>query len=318
MSTLAVENLHVKFGSVETVSGVSFSVRSGEVLGVVGESGSGKSVTISAVLGLVQLKHGRISAGRVLFDGIDLAQLREAELRRYRGRRIALVTQNPMTALSPVHPVGDQIAECAVFHLGLTSAAAKRRTLELMSAMQIPDAARVYSSYPFHLSGGLRQRIVIAMALAADPEFIFADEPTTALDVTVQAEILTLLHHMTRERNIGLLLITHDISVVAQICDRICVMYAGRAVEQGPVEEVLLRPRHPYTKALIRCIPRDNLARGTLPTIPGMIPSAGQYGSGCRFRQRCESATEACATVPVSMVTSAGVEIACHNPIGAP
>ena len=296
MSLLEVHDLHVRFGAVQPVAGVSCRVERGEIVGIVGESGSGKSVTALAVLGLLRFGHGKVTRGRIMFEGRDLVTLPEAEMRRLRGRQIALVTQNPMTALGPVHTVGSQLAETARLHLGLSRAAARRRAIELLASMRVPAPERVYGRYPHELSGGLKQRVVIAMALMGDPVLIVADEPTTALDATVQAQILGLLDGLVHTRGIGLLLITHDMSVVAQMCGRVVVMYAGRAVEQGTVADVLLAPRHPYTRALIRCIPRGAASRGTLVAVPGAAPSPAQYPQGCRFHPRCPAAMAVCTT----------------------
>jgi oligopeptide/dipeptide ABC transporter ATP-binding protein len=310
---LDVEDLRVCFGPAEPLDGVSFTLSEGEVLGIVGESGSGKSVTALAVLGLIRLQGGRITAGRVVFEGVDLARLPEAELRARRGRHIALVTQNPMTALDPVYRVGDQVAEVARRHLGLAAAAARARAIDLMAQMRIPNPAAVYEQYPHQLSGGLRQRVVIAMALAGEPRLILADEPTTALDVTVQAQIVTLLHEMTRQRRIGLVLITHDIGLVAQICDRVAVMYAGRVVESGVVASVLTAPRHPYTRALIACVPQSGMVRGTLGAIPGTVPTVASYPAGCRFHPRCPQAMPVCAErAPADLAVVEGGSVACH------
>ncbi len=315
MSLLDVQDLSVRFGAAAVIDGVGFAVEPGEVLGVVGESGSGKSVTALAVLGLVGLQGGQVTGGRVLFEGVDLLRLPPRSLRARRGGALALVTQNPMTALDPVRRAGDQVAQPARRHLGRGARAARARAVELMGQMRIPDPAAVARAYPHQLSGGMRQRIVIAMALAGEPRLIVADEPTTALDVTVQAEIVALLHGLAKGRGIGLVLITHDIGVVAQACDRVVVMYAGRVAETGPVDAVLTRPQHPYTRALIACVPDDGMARGSLGAIPGSVPGVADYPAGCRFHPRCPRADAACRTVPPAMVPRpGGSAAACHHP----
>lgn len=314
---LSVENLGVRIGTVEPLSGLSFALDRGEILGLVGESGSGKSLTAMAVTGLLPLIGGRIAQGRVVFDGTDLAQLPEAQLRRYRGRRIALVTQNPMTALDPVHRIGDQVDIMGRLHLGLDARAARARTKELLTRLRIPEAATVCDAYPHQLSGGMKQRIVIAMALAAEPDLIVADEPTTALDVTVQAQIIHILGELVRERGVALMLITHDMGVVAQICDRVGVLYAGRLAETRPVGPLFAAPQHPYTAALIGCIPREGMAQGSLTGIPGLVPSVAAYPSGCRFHPRCPRADRLCqGTVPGLRALPEGGAVACHHPLG--
>jgi len=287
---------------------VSWRVDRGETLGIVGESGSGKSVTALAILGLLRLQRGVVTQGRIVFDGRDLAGLPEAEMRRLRGRRIALVTQNPMTALGPLHTVGAQLAETGRLHLRLGRAAARAHAVGLLTRLRVPDPARVFARYPHELSGGLKQRVVIAMALIAGPELVVADEPTTALDATVQAQILELLQELVHERGIALVLITHDMSLVAQACDRVVVMYAGRAVETGSTAEVLLSPRHPYTRALLACIPRAGAARFTLKAVPGTAPSAADAPPGCRFHPRCPAAMPVCIEDDPAMRDG----VACH------
>lgn len=314
---LSVENLGVRIGSIEPLSGLSFTLDRGEILGLVGESGSGKSLTAMAVTGLLPLIGGRIASGRVVFDGTDLAGLPEARLRPLRGRRIALVTQNPMTALDPVQRIGDQVDIMGRLHLGMTPAAARAHTVALLTRLRIPEAEAVCDAFPHQLSGGMKQRIVIAMALAAKPDLIVADEPTTALDVTVQAQIIHILGELVRERGLALMLITHDMGVVAQVCDRVAVLYAGRLAETRPVAPLFAAPRHPYTAALIRCIPRDGMERGSLTGIPGLVPSVTQYPSGCRFHPRCPRADDRCRTVvPEPADQPGGGSVACHHPLG--
>lgn len=314
---LSVENLGVRIGRVEPLSGLSFTLDRGEILGLVGESGSGKSLTAMAVTGLLPLIGGQIAEGSVIFDGTDLSKLSEDKLRPYRGKRIALVTQNPMTAMDPVQRIGDQVDIMARLHLGLDAKAARARTVELLTRLRIPEAATVCDAYPHQLSGGMKQRIVIAMALAAEPDLIVADEPTTALDVTVQAQIIHILGELVRERGLALMLITHDMGVVAQVCDRVAVLYAGRLAETRAVGPLFDTPHHPYTTALIDCIPREGMAPGSLTGIPGLVPSVVTYPSGCRFHPRCPCSDGTCERVipEVRTLTDGGI-VACHHPLG--
>ncbi|TDQ83002.1 peptide/nickel transport system ATP-binding protein/dipeptide transport system ATP-binding protein [Dongia mobilis] len=314
MALLTVENLGIDIHGIRPLDGVSFSVDKGEILGIVGESGSGKSLTALSVIGLLPLIGGRILRGSIRFDGIDLATLPEAEFRRLRGRRIAFITQNPMTSLDPVMRIGAQIDQVSMLHLGLDARAAQARSIEIMAQLRIPEAATIYHHFPHQLSGGMKQRIVIAMALAADPDLIIADEPTTALDVTIQAQIVDLLVELVRERDVALILITHDMGVVAQTCDRVVVLYAGRVAESDAVAAIFERPRHPYTRALIGCIPRDETAHGNLTGIPGAVPSVAHYPAGCRFHPRCPRRGAPCDhIVPVSAAMDGGL-FACHFP----
>ena len=311
---LTVESLRIGIGPLAPVDDVSFAVDRGQILGVVGESGSGKSLTALAVMGLLPRIGGRIEAGRVRFDGQDLVGLPEPKLRRLRGGRMALITQNPMTSLDPMMRVGPQVDQPARLHLGLDRKAAKARSLDLLADLRIPDPAAVYGLYPHQLSGGMKQRIVIAMALAGDPDLLVADEPTTALDVTVQAQIVQILVDLARDRGLALMLITHDMGVVAQACDRVAVMYCGRVVERAPVDAIFSHPRHPYTQALIRCIPREDTPRGSLSGIPGIVPGAGNHPPGCRFHPRCPCATDRCRTdMPVLRGAVDGHAAACHQ-----
>ncbi len=312
---LQVENLSVGIASLNPLQGISFAVDKGEILGLVGESGSGKSLTALAVTGLLPLIGGRITKGAVRFDGTDLAQLPEPALRKLRGRRIAFITQNPMTAMDPVQRIGDQVDIVSRMHLGLDKAAARARTVDILTQLRIPEAAVICNAYPHQLSGGMKQRIVIAMALAGDPDLIVADEPTTALDVTVQAQIVHILATLVRERGLALILITHDMGVVAQVCDKVVVLYAGRVAESRGVNALFAKPAHPYTRALIDCIPRAGMAPGALTGIPGTVPSVAAYPSGCRYHPRCPKAGAGCAdTVPEPHGLGDGV-VACHYPL---
>ena len=312
---LEVQDLRVSIGKVTPLDGVSFALDRGQIHGLVGESGSGKSLTAMAIMGLLPLIGGRITGGNLAFDGHSL-QRPEAELRKLRGRRIAFITQNPMTALDPVRHIGGQVDEVAMMHLGLDRKAARERTIEILTQLRISSAETVVQSYPHQLSGGMKQRIVIAMALAGEPDLIVADEPTTALDVTVQAQIIHILTSLVRERGLGLLLITHDMGVVAQACDLVTVLYAGRVAEKSTTAALFEAPRHPYTNALMTSVPRDDIAPGALKGIPGSVPSVAGYPAGCRFHPRCPRKTEVCvATVPPLVAIDTESALACHHPL---
>jgi oligopeptide/dipeptide ABC transporter ATP-binding protein len=272
-------------GPARAVDEVSFEIHPGETLGLVGESGSGKSVTALSIMRLVQ-PPGRIEGGRVLFKGRDLLALSEREMRQVRGADVALIFQEPMTALNPVFTIGDQIAETLLVHGAATRRDARQRCIELLEAVRIPDAAARLDDYPHQLSGGMRQRVLIAMAIACKPSLVLADEPTTALDVTIQAEILDLLREMKRTLGLSLLLVTHDLGVIAEMADRVAVMYAGRIVEQAPVRAILRDPRHPYTRGLLASLPRAGTPR-RLRAIDGAVPTLGAAPSGCAFHPRC-------------------------------
>jgi peptide/nickel transport system ATP-binding protein len=319
--------LSLEAGPVRAVDGVSFTVPPGGTLGVVGESGCGKSLTALSVLGLAPQPPVRVVAGEVRFQGRDLLKLPEAELRRVRGRHAAMVFQEPMTSLNPVFTVGEQIAEGVRLHLGASRLQARERAVEMLRQVGIPAPGERVDAYPHQLSGGMRQRVMIAMALACDPALLIADEPTTALDVTIQAQILDLLKRLQGERGMAVMLITHDLGVVAESCDTVVVMYAGRVVEHAPVRELFARPAHPYTAGLLRSIPSLQGAmdaggvggRRRLQAIPGMVPSLGRLPSGCAFRDRCERALEVCARgVPPLEPKRDGQLAACHNPVPAP
>jgi peptide/nickel transport system ATP-binding protein len=311
---LEVNDMRVSIGTVTPLDGVSFAVDRGEILGLVGESGSGKSLTAMAIMGLLPLIGGRISGGALRFDGHSLQQP-EPTLRKLRGRRIAFITQNPMTALDPVQRVGPQVDVVAEMHLGLDRKQARSRTIDLLTQLRIPDASTICQAYPHQLSGGMKQRVVIAMAFAGEPDLIIADEPTTALDVTAQAQIIHILGTLVRERGLSLVLITHDMGVVAQVCTKVAVLYAGRLAEARPVRDLFAAPAHPYSKALIDCIPRDGMAPGSLTGIPGSVPSVTAYPGGCRFHPRCGGATPECAgTAPVPQPFGDGL-VACHHPL---
>src|SRR5688572_5953117 len=296
------------------VDGISFHINRGETLGLVGESGSGKSVTALSIIRLVQ-PPGYIAGGRILFGGRDLLTVSEEEMRQVRGRRIGFVFQEPMVALNPVYTIGFQIAETLKVHDLAKGAAAAKRSIELLEAVRVPDPARRAKEYPHQLSGGLRQRAMLALALAAEPSLLIADEPTTALDVTVQAEVLDLLRDLRREFGLSLLLITHDLGVVAEMADRVAVMYCGRIVEEAPTATLLSAPAHPYTRGLIASVPGGPGATAgeRLASIPGTVPPLGKFGEGCTFTPRCSERFEPCPTdVPEVTTVEGGHTVRCH------
>ena len=315
---LHVENLRVEFstrrGKALVLNGVDFEMHGGETLCVVGESGCGKSMTALAVLGLIPSPPGRITGGRVLFQGEDLVQASSARLRAVRGNRISMIFQEPMTSLNPVFSVGDQIGETLRLHAGLDAAAARARSIEMLQQVGIPAPERRVDEFPHQLSGGMRQRVMIAMALACRPDILIADEPTTALDVTVQAQIFDLLRDLQREKGTAILLITHDMGAVAEMADRVMVMYAGRVIEQGAAADVLGSPGHPYTQGLIDCLPElgsslvEDGGAGPRPLteIAGVVPSLWELASGCAFRERCPRAMARCARDVPPMFDVAG------------
>ena len=297
-AALSVEHLEVRVGAVPAVHDVSFTLAAGRRTGLIGESGSGKSLTALAVLGL--LPEGVTASGRAVHAGTDLLALPEAELCRLRGNRLGMVFQEPMSALNPVMRIGRQVAEPLVVHRGLGWREAEAEALRLLERVRVPDAAARLRAYPHQLSGGQRQRALIAMAVACSPDILVCDEPTTALDVTVQAQILDLLRELVQERSATLLLITHDLAVVDTVCDEVLVMYGGRIVEQGPVAEVFRHPRHPYTSALLDAIPPldQDLPSRHLRAIPGSVPGLGRFPPGCPFRNRCPRADARCEVMP--------------------
>ncbi|HUG01583.1 MAG TPA: ABC transporter ATP-binding protein [Longimicrobiales bacterium] len=290
---------HTDAGVARAVDGISFDLRRGEILGIVGESGCGKSVTSLSILGLVPDPPGRIMPGSsVRLRGRELVGLPVRELRAVRGADIAMIFQEPMTSLNPVYPVGDQVAEPLRLHLGLSRRAARTRAVELLELVGIAAPERRVSEYPHQLSGGMRQRVMIAMALACEPDVLIADEPTTALDVTIQAQILELIAGLRERLGMAVLLITHDLGIVAETCDHVLVMYAGRVVESGPVESIFRMPGHPYTEGLLGAVPRLGEDADRLAVIPGQVPSAYAWPPGCRFAARCPYAWERCAQEP--------------------
>lgn len=294
---LAVESLRVEFptrnGTLVAVDGVSLSIAPGEVLGVVGESGAGKSLTGAAVIGLID-PPGRIGGGEVRLDGRRIDNLSPEAMRRVRGREIGAVFQDPLTALNPLYTIGRQILETIATHLELSPKAARKRALQLLSEVGIPAPERRFDHFPHQFSGGMRQRVVIALALAANPKLIIADEPTTALDVSIQAQIIALLKRLCREHGTAVMLITHDMGVIAETADRVAVMYAGRIVEVGPVAEVIHRPQHPYTRGLMGSIPSIVAEREQLAQIDGVMPRLTAIPEGCAFHPRCPYAFDRC------------------------
>ena len=290
---LAVRNLTVRIGDITPVQDVSLDVHAGEVLGVVGESGSGKSLMLRAILRL--LPHIAQTSGTITWRGRELTTIAEPEMRALRGGEIAIVFQEPMSALNPVLTVGQQITESLAEHRGLRGRAARLRASELLDLVGIPDASRRLSSYPHEFSGGMRQRAMLGIALAAEPKLLLADEPTTSLDVTIQDQILKLLLRLRRELSMSVVLVTHDLGIVAETCDRVAVLYSGRMMETGPVETILMRPAHPYTLGLINSVPQATDARQHLSAIPGTPPDPLQLPPGCRFAPRCRLASPDCA-----------------------
>jgi oligopeptide/dipeptide ABC transporter ATP-binding protein len=306
-------HFHGKAGVARAVDGVSFTVARGETVALVGESGSGKSVTALSLLRLID-PPGRIEPGsQIRFEGTDLLALDEEHMRQLRGRRIAMVFQEPMTALNPVFTVGDQVAEVARIHEGASRAEAWQRAVQMLARTGIADAERRAHDYPHQLSGGMRQRVLLAMALLLSPSLVIADEPTTALDVTIQAQILDLLRALQQETGSAVLLITHDFGVVAEMAQRVLVMYGGQVVESAPVRTLFAAPAHPYTAGLLRAMPRMGSRRDRLEAIPGTVPPATAWPSGCRFRDRCAHAWDKCATdAPAPIEVAPGHVARCH------
>ena len=297
---LQIDNLTVEFrvddATVKAVDGVSFAIRRGEILGLVGESGSGKSVTSLAIMGLLPSDVARVSGGRILFDGQDLLTLPENELRKLRGGRIGMIFQEPLSALNPVFSVGHQIVTGILAHERVSRAAARARAIELLAMVHIADPATSIDAYPFQMSGGMRQRVLIAMVLASQPDLLIADEPTTALDVTIQAQILDLLREIRAQTGVAILFISHDLAVIAELCDSVAVMYAGEVQERGAVLPVLTAPRHPYTRGLLSCI-ADPVTGKPLVPIEGRPPLLSEIAPGCRFESRCAHAMPRCGVI---------------------
>lgn len=297
---LEIKDLRTHFftdhGEIPAVDGVNLRVGKGEVLGVVGESGSGKSVTSLSVMRLVPQPPGKIVSGSIRFKGEDLAAASEKRMRHLRGNRIAMIFQEPMTSLNPVYKIGGQITETLRLHRGMGGREARKHAIDILRRVGIPRPESIIDDYPHQLSGGMRQRVMIGMAMSCEPELLIADEPTTALDVTIQAQILDLMRKLNEQSGTSIMMITHDLGIVAEMCDRVAVMYAGKIVEEGPVRSIFRNPQHPYTKGLLQSIPRINDKRKRLYSIPGNVPALGSMPQGCRFAPRCEFVTDKCRT----------------------
>ena len=318
MALLEIENLYVEFPSrssvLHAVEGVSLSLDAGDVLGIVGESGSGKSVTMMALMGLVPYP-GRVTASKMRFDGHDLLGLSTKDRSRLTGKDVAMIFQEPTTSLNPCFSVGFQLAETLRVHLGMDSKAAKRRSIELLEQVGISDPETRLKAYPHQLSGGMNQRVMIAMAIACNPKLLIADEPTTALDVTIQAQILDLLRSLQRERGMALVLITHNMGVVSDMAQRVAVMYAGQIMEQQPAQALFRRPRHPYTEALMAALPERSDGSARLATIPGMVPGLYDRPTGCLFAPRCSYAEDDCRGQRPGLVKGLEAVVRCHHPL---
>jgi peptide/nickel transport system ATP-binding protein len=305
MALLEVEDLTVNFyteeGVVTAADGLTYRVERGETFGIVGESGAGKSVTALSLMRLIE-NPGVIESGEIRFDGRDVLEMSTSEVRSVRGNEMAMIFQDAQSALNPVYTIGEQISEAIRHHLGYGDAAARERTIQLLDDVGIPEPETRYSDYPHQFSGGMQQRVVIAMALSCDPEFLIADEPTTALDVTIEAKILDLIADLAEEYDTAVQLITHDLGVIAEVCDRVMVMYAGKPVEKAPVEDLYYDPKHPYTVGLMGSIPRVGEESDRLQTIPGRMPDLVDLPSGCSFHPRCPYAEEACTRTEPALV----------------
>lgn len=316
---LEIDNLALSFpvyrGEVNALNQVSLSVKRGEIVGIVGESGSGKSVTSMLVMRLLRPGSYNINSGSITLLGLDMLNASEHRLRQMRGSKVAMIFQEPMTALNPTRRVGDLMREVIQQHQPLNKHDAHVHALALLAEMQIADAEQVMMRYPFELSGGMRQRVMIALAFSCNPELIIADEPTTALDVTVQRQVLRLLKQKAQERGTAVLFISHDMAVVSQLCDRLYVMYAGTVIESGATQAVIKHPAHPYSQGLLRCAPDDAAPRSELPAIPGTVPNLSQLPEGCAFRPRCKAATEHCYQRPeLTALEASSQHVACWNP----
>ncbi|MCD6662893.1 MAG: ABC transporter ATP-binding protein [Comamonas sp.] len=320
MSLLEVRHLIVEFphrrGLLRALDDVSFSIAPGEILGVVGESGAGKSLTGAAIIGLLE-PPGRVAGGQILLEGQRIDQLSGEAMRQVRGRRIGAIFQDPLTSLNPLYSIGRQLIETIQTHLKLSHAQARQRAIELLQDTGIPAAEQRLEHYPHQFSGGMRQRVVIALALAAEPRLIVADEPTTALDVSIQAQIIQLLQRVCRERGAAVMLITHDMGVIAETCDRVAVMYAGRIAEIGPVHEVIHQPAHPYTAGLMAAIPDMEHDREQLAQIDGAMPRLGAIPRGCAFNPRCPQAFERCRIERPDLLPAGATQAACWLHAGA-
>ncbi len=314
MSLLCVKNLVVEFpnrrGTLRAIDGISFDIAPGEILGVVGESGAGKSLTGASIIGLLE-PPGRIASGEILLEGQRIDNLTNDELRHIRGRKIGAIFQDPLTSLNPLYSVGKQLTETIQAHLPVSNAEARRRAIDLLKDTGIPAAEQRIDHYPHQFSGGMRQRVVIALALAAEPKLIVADEPTTALDVSIQAQIISLLKNICKNRGAAVMLITHDMGVIAETCDRVAVMYAGRIVEIGPVHEVINQPAHPYTAGLMASIPDITQDRDYLNQIDGAMPRLNAIPTGCAFNPRCPKVFDRCQVERPELVSAGATRAAC-------
>jgi oligopeptide/dipeptide ABC transporter ATP-binding protein len=312
---LSVEGLSVEFASdrgwLQVLDQVTFEVGRSQTVGLVGESGSGKSVTSLAVMGLLPKVGSRLSAGRIVFDGVDLATLTKREMEDRRGEELAMIFQEPMSSLNPAFTIGDQISTVVRRHRGWSKGKARERAKEMLDLVGIPHASARLNDYPHQFSGGMRQRVMIALALSCQPRLLIADEPTTALDVTIQAQILDLIRDAARELDMSVLFITHDLGVVADICDRVVVMYAGQVAEEGHVDDLYLSPRHPYTEGLLSAMPSVEGGKGELSVIPGTVPPPWELPSGCRFSSRCAYAVPACSDPVALEETADGRRVRC-------
>ena len=318
MSLLNVENLEVTFplrsGTVTAIRNVSFTVDQGERIGIVGESGAGKSVSAFAILNLIS-KPGYISGGRIEFDGTLLSEVDDSTMQQIRGNRISMIFQDPMMTLNPVLSIGTQMEESILAHRKISRVEARKIAVDKLRAVQIPSAQKRLNQYPHELSGGMRQRVVIAIALLTDPQLIIADEPTTALDVTIQAEILELLLNLCKEFDVGLILITHDLGVVSQVTQRIIVMYAGEIIEQGYTENIIAKPKHHYTRGLLKALPENTTPGQKLNQISGVMPTLQDIPSGCLFHNRCDKVQDVCRKVQPDLQGKVSHSVACHSPI---
>ena len=313
---LEVKDLRVVFkndGKENTaVDGVSFDVERGEVLCIVGESGCGKSVTSLSIMQLVATPPGRYAGGQILFEGQNILGKNNKQMGKIRGKNISMIFQEPMTALNPIHKIGAQISEALRTHDNYEKKDAWKKAIEMLAMVGVPDPARCAASYPHQLSGGMRQRVMIAMALSCNPQLLIADEPTTALDVTIQAQILDIIRKAKEERGMTVIFITHDLGVVAEIAQRVIVMYAGKIVEEAPCKDLFANPLHPYTRGLLRCIPRIDQKQGELDIITGQVPAPSNVPSGCRFHPRCPNCMGICKEKEPPLVTVEGRRVACH------
>lgn len=303
---LKVKNLKTAFSSddktVQVVRGVSFDINKGEIVGIVGESGCGKSVTSLSIMRLLKGTSGKIQDGEILFHDKNLLDLSEKEMRRVRGKSISMIFQDPMTSLNPVLKIGRQMTQGIMLHLNYSKQKARKYAIEMLESVGIPRAESIMNEYPHQLSGGMNQRVMIAMAMSCEPELLIADEPTTALDVTIQAQILELMKKLREEQNTTIMMITHDLGVVSEICDRVIVMYAGKVVEQGPTREVFDNPKHPYTEGLIKSMPKIGLKQERLYAIPGQVPDPAKMPKGCKFASRCPYAMDICREEEPSLI----------------